>query len=86
LLFFYILITMRVIYVLALALLSALPTYAYNGNHLQARNAYLEARDSYLEAREAYMEELDGLHARDSYWKREMRSLNFGHRRLSNLV
>ncbi|MCJ1247482.1 hypothetical protein MMC30_004696 [Trapelia coarctata] len=60
---------MKVISVLALALLSALPTHAYYGNNLQARDVYLEARDAYLEAREAYMDELDGLHARDSYFE-----------------
>ena len=60
---------MKVISVLALDLLSALPTYAYYNNHLEARDAYQEARDTYLEAREAYMEELDGLQARDNYFE-----------------
>lgn len=59
---------MKIISVLALALLSALPTHAYYGNRLQARDVYLEARDAYLEARDAYMEELDGLQARDNYF------------------
>lgn len=60
---------MRVMSVVACPLLSALPIHAYDGSHLEARDAYVEARDAYLEAREAYIEKLNGLRARDSYFE-----------------
>lgn len=61
---------MKVLAVITVALVSALPAQAFYGNHLEARDAYLEAREAHLEAREAYADalgELYDLQARDAY-------------------